>query len=449
MRLFFAVVLLGLIAISIFAWRAEPQAMENGKTLLTWATDDNPYRRAQIAPFEKKYPNDRVNLDPNNAEVEKVIVQSLAGVGPDLFDCYSPFQLTAYVRAGVAWDVTDELGKMNIDVRKIAWPAVWPDCINEGRVYGFPANAAVDGIWFNKTFFDQARIPYPTGPWTWDQFVAIAQKLVRRDKTGKIIRYGMLLDWTVTWPQFILQWGGHLYSPDGTRCTIDSPEAIAGIQFMQDMIYKYKIAPEPADEAAMSAGGGWGSMGTEVISLFDGGRSAMALGGRYWLCIMRSLPDLHVAATECPYHDIRIFRGYGKATVINKNSPHRLEALKWLQYEASAEYNNLINEQADGVGPVMKYTQTPRFLHDPRYPEETYNAVWANMQKLAVGDTPNPYVTGEVSNRIVINQLDLIKQNLKSVPDAMHDAAAQINAEIQETISESPELKKRYEQGNG
>ena len=172
----------------------------------------------------------------------------------------------------------------------------------------------------------------------------------------------------------------------------------------------------------------------------------MALGGRYWLCIMRTLPDLHVAATECPYHDVRIFRGYGKATLINKNSPHRLEALHWLQYEASAEYNNLINAQADGVGPVMKYTQTPQFLHDPHYPEETYNAIWANMQKLAVGDTPSPYVTGEVSNRIVITQLDLIKQNLQSVPDALHDAAQQINAEIQETIQESPELKKRYDQ---
>ena len=193
--------------------------------------------------------------------MEKVIVQSLAGVGPDLFDCYSPFQLTAYVRAGVAWDITDELAKMNLDVRKLAWPAVWPDCIYEGRVYGFPANAAVDGIWYNKTFFDQAGVPYPSGPWTWDQLLVIAQKLVRHDASGKITRYGMLLDWTATWPQFILQWGGHLYSPDGTRCTIDSPEAIAGIQFMQDMIYKYKIAPGPIEEAAMSAGGGGAARG--------------------------------------------------------------------------------------------------------------------------------------------------------------------------------------------
>ena len=28
-------------------------------------------------------------------------MQSLAGVGPDLFDCYAGYQLTAYVKAGV------------------------------------------------------------------------------------------------------------------------------------------------------------------------------------------------------------------------------------------------------------------------------------------------------------------------------------------------------------
>ncbi|HEY1686953.1 MAG TPA: extracellular solute-binding protein [Tepidisphaeraceae bacterium] len=449
MRLFFAVLFLILIVASVFAWRLEPAAVRNGKTVLTWTTDDNPNRRAQIAPFEKAYPSDVVNLDPNNAEVEKVIVQSLAGVGPDIFDCYSPYQLTSYVRAGVAWDVTDELEKHGVDVRKLTWPAVWPDCIYEGRVYGFPANAAVDGIWFNKAFFDQAGIPYPRGSWTWDQFVTLAQKLVRHDASGKVTRYGMLLDWHMTWPQFVLQWGGHLYTPDGTGCTIDSPEAIAGIQFMQDMVYKYHIAPDAIEEAAMSGGGGWGSSGTGVITLFEGRRSAMALGGRYWLCAMRTLPELRVGATECPYHDVPIFRGYGKATLINRNSPHRLEALHWLEYEATPEYSELINEQADGVGPVMKYTETKKFLNNPKYPDETYNAVWAKMQKLAVGDTPSPYVNGETADRLIWNQLDLIKANLKSVPDAMHDAAQQINAEIQETISESPELRKRYDQAVG
>jgi hypothetical protein len=52
-----------------------------------------PFRRAQIAPFNAQYPELNLVLDPNNYEMQKVIVQSLAGVGPDLFDCYNGFQL--------------------------------------------------------------------------------------------------------------------------------------------------------------------------------------------------------------------------------------------------------------------------------------------------------------------------------------------------------------------
>lgn len=448
MRLFFSGVLGCLILLSLVAWRLEPSGTENGKTLLTWASDDNPFRRAQIAPFEKLNPKFHVVLDPNNATVEKVIVQSLAGVGPDIFDCYSPSQLTAYVRSGVAWDVTDQLHQMGLNVRQLTWPAVWPDCIYDGRVYGFPTNAAVDGIWYNKKFFDEAGIAYPKGSWTWNQLIPLAQKLTVRDSRGKITRYGILLDWVSTWPQFVLQWGGHLYTKDGTKCTIDSPQAIAGVQFMKDLIYKYHVAPGPIAEAAMSAGGGWGSGGgggTAVITLFEGGRSAMGLGGRYWLCAMRSLPNLHVGATECPYHDVRIFRGYGKATLINKNSPHRKEALNWFKYEASEEYNDLINDQADGVGPVEKYVETPRFLHNPKYPDEDYHQVWRDMQKVAIGDAGSPYINGAVADRIVKDQLDLIKENIKSVPDAMREAARKINEQIQQTIKDSPELRERYQ----
>ncbi|HWB53680.1 MAG TPA: extracellular solute-binding protein, partial [Tepidisphaeraceae bacterium] len=386
MRTFFFSVLGVLLALSAVAWRMEPTGIENGKQVLIWASDDNPMRAAQIALFEKQNPKYVVNLDYNNADVEKVIVQSAAGVGPDFFDSYSPDQLTAYVRAGIAWDVTDELKKMGLDVRKMTWSAVWPDCIYEGRVYGFPTNAAVDGIWFNKDIFEEAGIAYPKGPWQWSQFVQLAKKFIRRDSTGKITQYGILLDWWDVWPQFVLQWGGNLYTKKGTRCTLDSPEAIAGIQFMRDLIYKYHVEPRPADEASMAAGGGWGGSGNGVMTIFEAGKAAMGLGGRYWLCTMRKFPNLHVGVAECPYHDKQIFRGYGKATLINKDSPHRQEALNWFKYEASKQYNDLINHQADGVGPIIKYTETPEFLHDPDFPDETYNAVWRQMQKAAIAE---------------------------------------------------------------
>src|SRR5438477_9821423 len=108
----FALIFLALLALSALAWEIRPAPPPSGKTPLIWCSDDNPLRRAQIEPFNALYPQYDLRLDPTNSEMEKVIVQSLAGVGPDCFDCYSANQLSAYVRADIAWDVTDELKKM-------------------------------------------------------------------------------------------------------------------------------------------------------------------------------------------------------------------------------------------------------------------------------------------------------------------------------------------------
>ncbi|HNT34656.1 MAG TPA: hypothetical protein PKH07_06645, partial [bacterium] len=87
-----------LIALSIVAWLIEPPLAEHGKTPLIWTSDDNPARREQIDLFNELHPMFQVKLDPSNSDMQKVIVQSLAGVGPDLFCSYNGFQLSAYVK---------------------------------------------------------------------------------------------------------------------------------------------------------------------------------------------------------------------------------------------------------------------------------------------------------------------------------------------------------------
>src|SRR5262245_29525871 len=142
MKSFFVISFVALVLLSLIAWTTQPKPIERTKIQLVWTSDDNPFRRAQLAPFNDIYPRYHLELDPGNVELEKVIVQSQAGVGPDLFDCYSGFALTAFVKAGIAWDITDELKKRGIDVEKETWPATLPCCIYNGRVYGFPVNAA-------------------------------------------------------------------------------------------------------------------------------------------------------------------------------------------------------------------------------------------------------------------------------------------------------------------
>lgn len=443
MKAVFGGVLLGLLVLAAIAWKL-PEGKEPppGKTPLVWVSDDNPTRREQIALFNEQNPEYDLRLDPTNSGMEKVIVQCVGGVGPDLFDCYDGFQLSAYVRSGIAWDVTEELKRAGVDVPGSVWPSVYPNCILDGRVYGHPTNAAVDAIWLNKQIFDDLGIPYPDGDWDWDEFIALAKRLTKFDERGRPVHFGFLCDW-YQWKTFVRAWGGRLFSEDGTRCVVDSPEAIAGIQFLHDLIYVHQVMPSPEQEAGMSATGGWGS-GT--ITWFGGGRGAMALGGRWWLNRFREdFKGMRLGCVMRPPGPAGVYRGYGRATLINAESPRRQDALKFLIYMNGQAYNDLINNQADAVSPVKRWCYTETFLFNPAHPEEDYNEVWRKAMELGVPDEVSPFVNGNVANRILTKQLDLVKADEKPVADALRTAAAEINAEIEKTLELDPVLRMRYE----
>src|SRR5438034_5204267 len=159
---------------------------------------------------------------------------------------------------------------MSIDVVRDTWTSVHPDCIYEGRIYGMPVNASANGMWYHKDLLRAAGVTVPSAPWTWDQFLEIAKKLTIRDEHGRVTQYGMLMDWENNYRLFMLQWGGHMYTPDGTRCVIDSPQCIDALQFMHDLVYVHGVCPRPIDESAMATSGGWGGGRGTSITFFGG-----------------------------------------------------------------------------------------------------------------------------------------------------------------------------------
>lgn len=192
----------------------------------------------------------------------------------------------------------------------------------------------------------------------------------------------------------------------------------------------------------MTTQGGWGSGN---ISWFGDRRGAMALGGRWWLMALRNYPGLRLGVAPAPWQNERLYVGTGKATLINRNSPHRQEALNFYRFLLSEEYNALINAQADALGPVRRYSETEAFLHDPAHPEENYNAVWREVMAHAVPEETSLFVSGYVAARIIGEQLDLVKANQKSAAEALRKAAARINEEIRKTVAQDDELRRKYE----
>jgi multiple sugar transport system substrate-binding protein len=442
MKATFAFIFFGLMLLSFVVWEFQPPATVAGKVVLTRVSDSNPVRQKQIDLFNSLYPKLDLTLDPTAGDIQKVIVQSLGGVGPDVFDCFDPFQLSAYVQSGIALDLTDEFAKRGINLQKDVFPGILPTAIYQGRVYGMPTNIAADGIWFHRDLLKEIGVPPHKGPWHWDEFIPIAQKLTQRDAQGHPIRYGFLFEWW-DWEHFFKGFGAKVYTADGTRCIVDSPQAIAAIQLMHDLVYKYRVSSTPVEESTMATAGGFGS---GSISVFGAKHAAMALGGRYWLAELRKYRDIDIGVMESPFATVRQFTLHGRSVLINSASPHRQEAMDALFYMAGPEYNNLVNDQADGIGAFRKYTDTPRFLFNKDYPKETDNEVWRQITEFTIGDESSPFSNGQVVGTVMTEQLDLVKADQKTPAQAMHDAAREINEDIQKNLKGDPGLAEKYRQ---
>jgi multiple sugar transport system substrate-binding protein len=130
----------------------------------------------------------------------------------------------------------------------------------------------VIALFYNKDLFDKANVPYPDDTWDWEKLVAVAKQLtLDTNKDGKTDQWGLYTETTDMenyWSSLVWQNGGDILAPDGKSIMLDQPAAAGGIQFLQDLIWKDKIVPEPAlfaetgdafeqGKAAMEANGSW------------------------------------------------------------------------------------------------------------------------------------------------------------------------------------------------
>jgi multiple sugar transport system substrate-binding protein len=111
-----------------------------------------------------------------------------------------------------------------------------------------------------------------------------------------------------------------------TRCVMDSPEAIAGVQFRDDLIQKYGVSPSPSNTTAM---GGVGNS-----DLFMNGTDAMFHSGIWVAPQFRLIKDFDWDAVQFPKgpHGRRGTGMGGAGYAIMKGSKHPDQAYELAKY---------------------------------------------------------------------------------------------------------------------
>ncbi|HPD29662.1 MAG TPA: extracellular solute-binding protein [Phycisphaerae bacterium] len=446
-----------LIAWSLLAYAMMPDASRDGRTVLTWVSDDNPARRGSIRLFEQLNPDLRLLLDPANTTLEKIIVQCKGGVGGDVFNCYGRWQLVDFVRAGVLQPIDEEAARLGFDVAK-TWPEVLDEISIEafnpaaGRYerhqYTFPLNVNANVMFFNKRIFDEVGEPYPTSDWDWNECLRVAKKLVKRDRHGRITRYGLGTYEMHETVGLVWQFGGSFFDPTLTYCTLDSSEAIEAMRFLHRMLVVDEVMPSVAERNAIGTQGGWGS---SVIDLFCTERIAMLRMGRWGMIKFRTQPNLrgNIGAVLLPHMRSGADEIRALSVGINPKSPNKNEALRFLQFLASDEFSWQVVESADALPPSPKVGQDERFLKDAAHPEEDFNHLFIEAIRRGRSNHFPPFIQTTRVERIFNRHLAVMSDR-KTTPEQMCRALTdEINEEMRVSLTRYASMREEYKRRTG
>ena len=205
---------------------------------------------------------------PGGEYTNKLLAMIAGGTPPDVININSPLTLEL---DGMLVELTDKMSDLGyFDPQRGLYDGWFTMLSSDGfynrgeALYQAPLGTGTTILAFNKRLFDEAGVAHPTADWTWEgEFLEAAKKLSEPDNQWGVNginrgRFGI----TGAMPA---AWGGAIIDTETMTFTGDSPETLAAMQFMQDLIYEYGAHPTPAEQEAFGG----------QIGMFENGSAAM------------------------------------------------------------------------------------------------------------------------------------------------------------------------------
>lgn len=374
-----------------------------------WQENQKPVIEQTIAAFNKVYPNIEIetSLLPWDQYWTKLQTSLPSGAGPDLYWMNAPHAVE-YIPAGLALPIQDRIDKDGVDM------SVYPDGIKNlytynTKLYAFPKDYDSIGLFYNKELFDKAGVKYPDGNWTWDNLLEAAKKLT----VPSAKQYGFCVDMGTQTGlgNFIFQNGGKYYEEGNLKSAINSPENAETLQFMVDMIFKYKVSPTSEETTE-----------TPSYSMFQAGSVAMITFGSWYAGTLYEALGDKMGVAPLPQKKTRASILHGLGYTIDAKTKNPDEAWAFVKFCGSKEAMEL---QSSVVLPTYKGMESQWIAKLPKLDLKIFTDATANGIPLPVAAKNSTNV-----DTAMLNALDkIIKQKL-SVADGLAQAEKDMNVEL-------------------
>lgn len=220
---------------------AEPSAVK--LSILVPSDNVDPMQKWFDQAYQPKHPNIKLDIIgvPQSELENKQRIMLTSGQGLDIIlgneGNASDWRAKKLIRP-----LDDIAKKDNVNLATDFGNVVKP--AEDGHIYGVPRDANYWMLFYNKSLFDKAKLPYPDPrkPMTWTEYAQLAQKLTGGQGSNKI--YGANY-----WNWGMMYYGmgsqltnGQFYKVDGSS-NIDDPAFKTSFKFMYDLQNTYKAAP--------------------------------------------------------------------------------------------------------------------------------------------------------------------------------------------------------------
>jgi len=390
------------------------------KVTLIWTRWEQLVRKAygeEIARlFEKEHPGIKVKLQfPANYN-EKVLVSIAGGTPPDVMD-FDAGGIGMFLKRRALVDLSPYIERDNLTFPEDTFFPVFDYYKYKGKMYGLPCIFAPSGIFYNKDLFDKAGVPYPTDDWTWKDHLRIARKMTKvNEETGRTEIWGCLAVSVHSQIPLICNFGGRIMNEDHTRCVVDSPEGIKGIQLYRDYVLKYKVAPSPTE--AQRFGGGWTAM-------FAAGKMATMWAHPWMISYFKKAGvnfDIVRVFTNATGEKVAYIDSDGIGIPVG--SKHIEEAWEFIKFRAlSYEAQKLGQLAHDSIS--IRKDVAYKFFPDPNTPLR--EEVWLEAQK---DGYYYPFCSeyGQEENYIWNQEMEAMTLGKKTAEETAKAIASRINA---------------------
>lgn len=265
-------------------------------------------------------------------DLTQELTQALAGGSPPDIFYVDASKFAGLVKGGALASYGDQLPN-----KDDFYPNLLQSFTSEGKVYCAPKDFSTLALEINTDLWKKAGLTEADYPQTWDQLETVAKKLTTGGVTGLVMS-----DTLDRVDAFMRQAGGSLLNSDNTAFTADTPENLAGLQYVQ------KLAKEGVLKFPKQVDAGWGG------EAMGKGKAAMAIEGN-WIVggVKNDYPNLKYAVVPLPKGAQQATLSFTNCWGVAAKSKNQAAAVDLVKYLTSTD-QQLAFSKAFGVMPSVK-----------------------------------------------------------------------------------------------